>query len=1213
MSQTNSDRNLLFGVFALDKGLVESQVLLDALDSGFSDSSQSLGELLVERKAIEAEDRERVESLVAQHLSRCGDSAEQSLAEFGWLDAAGTSLVGLADVDLKSALARVVAKGSMAPTADLPARGNTSRAFGRRSQAESRFTIVKPHARGGLGEVFLAEDEELHRPVALKQIQSRHADNPSSRSRFLIEAEVTARLEHPGIVPVYALGDDAEGRPYYAMRFVHGDTLQEAIRDFFAKGPDFSSLEFRKLLSRFLAVCQAIDYAHSQGVVHRDLKPQNVMLGQYGETLVVDWGLAKTLNQSGAGGSAENAETKKTNGEQDSPPLEPPLPLRDLADSDRTRMGDALGTPAYMSPEQAQGRVDLIGPATDVFGLGATLYSLLTGRPPIEGKQQELLLSRAARGEFAPLRQLQPGVPKPLDAVCCKAMVLDPAGRYPTARALAEDVERWLADEPVTAHPESRLERTWRWFRRRRAWTIAAAAALLLTTAVSLAAALLIESARSATTTALKSETTARYRETAAKDQAKQAIDRYVEVVQSSELLKDGRFQPLRKQLLADAVSYYQDAAQNYRDDKSHRQQLANALVEAAMINTKTGSSAEAMRAYQEAAAILRELADETPASAFLRLQLSICYNDMGTIQWDMGDLKTALANCRLALELRKKLAEQEPTPFYRRMLIMSYLNVGLGQEKMGKPLAALEMYNHAIPMAVELLKSDLQDRDDRRLRESLANLYNNRGNIENSLGDFQAAEQSYESIASVIEPCLEKNPQDAALRDCLTRMHVNLSNLLANQGRQAEGLASAEKAVALAQAVADENPNAITSREMLSSSYRLRARLRLALGDAGAAEFDDQQSLKIAERLAAEEPSFVDYQRDRAETHARLANRLWQKDDRPQAAEHFRSSIAALEKLVEQHPGAVDYRRTLSERYDQLGSLLQAMNEHEAALENRQRAVAVGQDVAQSEEAVDDDRARLARFYHNLGWLLQVMKRLDQAQQATLAAIEIYERLFAEGSAAEPYRISFADSLNNMGYIEADSDRKAVAVDWFARAQQTLDKLVAAEGPKSPAAQRMFNASWGRAQSLADLDRHAESIADWRRTLELDDGSSRTTLRTALAASLVRSDEPKLAAAEALAVCQAGEIPAKTQYDLALTLALASIALKDDAELAGQCITKSVSLFRGLREAGFFNSRENAEKLRLDAAEFGTREELIRLIEEIGVTLNANPEGSKN
>ncbi len=302
---------------------------------------------------------------------------------------------------------------------------------------------------------------------ALKEIQEKHADNPDSRSRFVAEAEITGQLEHPGIVPVYGLGHYGDGRPFYAMRFIRGDSLQEVIQRFHqAEGPKRDpgerSVELRQLLGRFVDVCNALAYAHSRGVLHRDLKPGNIMLGPYGETLVVDWGLAKPL----VGAKAEAGS--------------PEGPVKPSAASGYalTQAGQAVGTPPYMSPEQAAGRLDQLGFASDVSSLGATLYCLLTGRAPFEERELGKLLQQVQRGEFPPPRQINRHVPAALEAICTTAMALRPADRYASPRALAKDVERWLADEPVSAYREPWTVRLARW--RRRHKTLVTVAAVLL-------------------------------------------------------------------------------------------------------------------------------------------------------------------------------------------------------------------------------------------------------------------------------------------------------------------------------------------------------------------------------------------------------------------------------------------------------------------------------------------------------------------------------------------------------------------------------------------------------------------------------------------------------------------------------------------------------------------------------------------------------------
>jgi serine/threonine protein kinase/tetratricopeptide (TPR) repeat protein len=479
--------NLLYGLLALQNNFIDRDTLVAAFGTWVTDKSTPLGAILLARGALDGPRHALVEALVGEHLKVHRGNPELSLAALAVGVSTRESLKKLGDAGLDASLLH-----AGADTADMSASGSeTLIPFepGTSSAHGQRFRVLRPHAQGGLGAVFVALDSELNREVALKEILDRHADNQANRARFLMEAEVTARLEHPGIVPVYGLGTYADGRPYYAMRFIRGDSLKEAIAAFHAargrvtagspgepgcvsagsrspktRGADATPLALRKLLRRFLDVCNAIDYAHSRGILHRDIKPGNVIVGRFGETLVVDWGLAKPIGH----GESSKADDERT--------LWPSFSSGSAA----TLHGTALGTPAYMSPEQAAGAIDRLGPRSDVYSLGATLYSLLTGSPPFGGVELDEMLRKVSTGDFASPRRVDPAIDRALEAICLKAMELRPEDRYETPRALADDIERWIADEPVAAFPESLRSRLARWSRRNRAWVRAGAAAILV-------------------------------------------------------------------------------------------------------------------------------------------------------------------------------------------------------------------------------------------------------------------------------------------------------------------------------------------------------------------------------------------------------------------------------------------------------------------------------------------------------------------------------------------------------------------------------------------------------------------------------------------------------------------------------------------------------------------------------------------------------------
>lgn len=298
-----------------------------------------------------------------------------------------------------------------------------------------RYTPVLETARGGMGRVWLVHDSQLGREVALKELLPGSAEtrDPAAAlsgpvdERFAREARVTAQLQHPAITPVYELGRRTDGTLYYTMKFVRGRTLSRAIAE-------CRTFEDRlRLLPHFMDLCQAVAYAHSRGVIHRDLKPANVMVGEFGETVVVDWGLAKIAGEQAGAPSAGHGGA----------------PWEGLGNG--TLAGHALGTPAYMPPEQAMGRLDEVDERSDVYSLGAVLYEILTGRRPYDGDSAAAVISKVIGEPPLPTRAVEPRVPVEYARICDRAMARDRKARCGSARELAAEIENVRLRPPRTA------------------------------------------------------------------------------------------------------------------------------------------------------------------------------------------------------------------------------------------------------------------------------------------------------------------------------------------------------------------------------------------------------------------------------------------------------------------------------------------------------------------------------------------------------------------------------------------------------------------------------------------------------------------------------------------------------------------------------------------------------------------------------------------
>jgi serine/threonine-protein kinase len=808
-----ADNDFLLGVLALHLDFIRPDVLVPALRAWLPRRDAPLGRALVDQGVLTREDRALLEALVGRHLERHGNDPDQSLASLRGAGPLPEELVRLARRDADASLTYVMADD---------AAGNTPVApVGRPTSSGGRFRVLRPQAQGGLGVVSVALDTELNREVALKELRRRHADDPDCRACFLLEAEVTGHLEHPGVVPVYSLGAFPDGRPFYAMRFVRGDSLQEAVERFHkqdgpGRDPGERAVALRGLLGRFVGVCNAVAYAHSRGILHRDLKPRNIMLGPYGETLVVDWGSAKVTARPADGAG----------------PGEWPRPGGGLDTAEGT---GPVGTPAYMSPEQAGGWQVQLGPASDVYGLGATLYHLLAGRAPFHGDDVMEVLRRVQAGDFPPPRRMKPSVPPALEAVCLKAMALRPQDRYASATGLAGEVEHWLADEPVSAYREPRRARLARWARRHRA-VVSTAAAVLLTAVVGLAAGLWAVWAEQARTAEARDRAEDNLALAEANFRlAKRAVDQCLLTAKEDPLFQQDELREVRRTLLAKALPFYEGFRVCRGDDPDITAGLADAYFNVAYITEEIGSKRDALRAYEKARAIYQRLVERRPDVAEYQRELAGTCHNLGLLQVALGRRAAARRSYERARDIGERLVARHPkAAAYRRYLAATYDSLGLLCSEEAKPAGALRSWQRARDL-YRKLAADHPGVSQYRVR--LAHVYSNLGVLHGERGRPAERLASYAMAIALLEPLVRRQPPAVAARHPLRQCYLKRAEVLAQRGRHAEAARDWGRAAEL-----DAGPEAL--------HFRVQRALELALAKDHARATAEAEDLARAPQL---------------------------------------------------------------------------------------------------------------------------------------------------------------------------------------------------------------------------------------------------------------------------------------------------------------------------------------------------------------------------
>ena len=808
----NADQNLLFGIMALQINFIDRDTLVHALNAWVLEKQKSLAEILVERNKLTRDQFLAINGVIEQHLKLHEDDPEKSLSAVKTKSDLRENLLQVEDIDVLASVTKL----------DTGTIEEETQTFNRVLNDESRYIKLRHHADGGQGRVFVARDTELNREIALKELKDENAQIPDRQQRMILEAEITGGLEHPGIVPVYGLGAYADGRPYYAMRFIRGDNLSEAIKDFHrAEVPNRDSSErslaFRQLLRRFIDVCNAVDYAHSRGVVHRDLKPKNIMLGKFGETLVVDWGLAKV-------GTHESVR-KYEQGIQEESLLQP----ASEGQFEATIEGAQVGTPPFMSPEQANGRIKDLDHLSDIYSLGSSLYTLLTGKNAYIAQTKDAVMAMVGRGQFTPPKQVKPNTPAALDAICCKAMSLQPKDRYASALALAADVEHWLADEPATAYIEPWSIRLSRWSRRHRT-AVASAAVFLVCTTIALGISTTLISAEQRRTESQKKIAEDNYRLS-----KRQSLEIF-KLMESSEpeFARVPFFHERRAELLKSVTVACRRFLIEEPNNHELMVQVADTFRFAANFERLTYRYEEAESHYREAISLQKQLSSSRN-DAESQLHLCEVLRDFASLKKDRGQLNEAFDSVDGALQISEELFSQNPRESVnRRNLALLLLNHAFLESRRGRSRnGAKSAIDRSIALFRELMDVAAEERHPYEPL-LLASALNQRAIMEREGGDFDQAQKTHAETtkllieirdshsASLNEADVVHFLAECQLEQCQTWAKIDKPNFLANAEKNA-GVAINNLAK-----LAMNYSKLPTYQESFAKAYRVRGDLRI-------------------------------------------------------------------------------------------------------------------------------------------------------------------------------------------------------------------------------------------------------------------------------------------------------------------------------------------------------------------------------------------------
>jgi serine/threonine protein kinase len=912
------------------------------------------------------------------------------------------------------------------------------------------FRIVRELGRGGMGIVYEAEQLSLGRRVALKVLPFAAALDRLQLQRFRNEAQAAAQLQHPHIVPVFGVGSEHDVN-YYVMKYIQGRTLANLIHERRAvragsAAPNKNTesngekqtqeSQCGEVARLGIQAASALEHAHQAGIIHRDIKPANLLVDEADHLWITDFGLAHFQHDA-----------------------------RNL-----TLSGDLIGTLRYMSPEQAVAKRGIVDQRSDIYSLGATLYELSTLEPAFRGQDRRELLRQIAEEEPRPPRRLNKAIPVSLETILLKAMSKEPAGRYATARELADDLERFLADQPITAKRPTLLTRARRWARRHKPLVVSAAAVAILAFFGSAVSSVFI----------LRERNEAEHRA----QQALQAVDDMYTQVAQRWWYQQPYMEQVQREFLLKALRFYEEFTTERDDAPRWRLETTKAARRVGDIQHRLGEHAKATRAYESAIGRLTALALESPEDRVRREELAHAHNNYANLLHDKGSLADAEPAYRQAHALFTALATDEAnTPADRDGLAGTLANLGMVLHAQGRPADAEKAYRRALEVFVVLTK-DCPDVPS--YRHGLAGCRNNLASLMRDMGRPRAALAAYEQALADWSKLTAELPGLPTFRQAQAASYAGVGIVQAALGRSAAAEAAHRRALALRQGLVQSYPSVPAYRQALAASHHSLGRLLTTSGRVQDARAAYTQALALRQHLAKEFPAVPAYRRELADSFDGQAALLAAAGQPGQAAQALCEAQALRQQLAKESSGTPDAQWDLARGNRALGNNLSRLGRLEEAANLLRQAVTQSETLTTSFQAAPAFQMELASARGDLALLCVRTGNVGEAEQLHRAALVLREKLAADLADAPYHRLDVAAAHSELAGLLVHTGRPAEAETAWRHALAIGEKL-AADFPSVPDYRRLLARAYcelGELQMLTGRCQEAERALQKARPL---------------------------------------------------------------------------------------------------------------------------------